>query len=154
MKFLKKLFMGLGVLFLLIIIFAVFMFSESSSFKEKHSQFIQEFTQGFSEDWDIADVSDLTTSEFLANLNTPNGKHALGVFKTLGKLVSITDIEIQNYSANAGGPNTGIFVFKAKFENAKTLVTITIQEQDDIVRVYGFRIDPIGDISQELELNA
>jgi len=154
MRFLKKLFMGLGVIFLLIIVFVVFLFSESSDFKDEHSQFIQDFTQNFSENWDISDVSDHATSELLSNLNTPNGKHAMRVFRALGKLVSVSDIEIQNYSANAGGPNTGVFLFKGDFENAKTLVTITIQEEEGIIRVDGFHINTLSEISGESEFKA
>ncbi len=134
--------------------FAVLITGESSEFKEKNESFVKEYTREFSKNWEIKYVINKTTNSMLSQIYTPNGKHALNVFRTFGEVVKITDMELHNYNAHSSGITTGIFKFREKFENADTLVTVTIQEQNNNVKVHGFHIDPIGDVSSPKEIKA
>ena len=154
MKVIKKILVGLGIVFVLFIVLAIFLAGSSSEFKEKHQAFVINYTHEFSKNWEINSVSTETTNGMLSQINTPNGKHALSVFSTFGEFVEATDIELHNYSTNAGGPTVGVFKFKAQFKNANTLVTVTVQEIDGAVKVHGFHIDPIGNILPSSEFNA
>lgn len=154
MKLIKNILIGLGVVFSLFIGLAVFLFWESSEFREKNEPFAREFTRAFSQDWSIGDVSDHVTNDLLAQINTPNGKHALSQFRAFGRLVKIEDVEMGNYNASAGVGVTGVLRFKAEFENVKALVTITLRETDGVVKVHGFHIDPLSDIKAPKNINA
>jgi len=154
MKVIKKVLVGLGVLFVLFICLAIFLAGSSSEFEEKHKEFVLNYTEEFSKGWEINSVSPITTNGMLSQINTPNGKHALNVFRTFGIFIEATDFELFNYSSHAGGPTVGIFKFKAQFKNANTLVTVTVHEVDEVVKVHGFHIDPIGDISTSNEFKA
>lgn len=152
MKIIKNILTGLGVLLVLIIVLIIFLAGASSEFKEKHQEFVISYTKTLSEDWDFSTVSTQTTNDMLSILDTPNGRHAIRVFKSLGKLVEITDMELQNYSTHAGGPSVGIFKFKAHFKNANTLVTVTVHDIDGVAKVHSFHVDPISIISKPDEI--
>lgn len=154
MKVIKKILIGLGVFFLFFIVIVIFLVNSSSEFKEKHQDFAVNYTKEFSQNWDISAVSSKTTNGMLSQINTPNGKHALNVFKRFGSFIEATDIELDNYSSHAGGPTIGIFKFKAEFKNAKTLVTVTVHEIDDNVKVHSFHVNPIGKIKKSGEVAA
>lgn len=154
MKLIKKILMGLGVVFILFIALAIFLTGSSYQFRQKHEQFVRDYTHEFSQSWVINNVSAKTTNDMLQQINTPNGKQAVSIFRSLGGLVEISDMELQNYSTNAGGPTVGVFNFKASFENADTIVTVTVHENDDAVKVDGFHVNPIGDISPAKEITA
>jgi hypothetical protein len=154
MKIIKNILIGLGVVFAIFIGLAIFLFGESSEFKERNEQFVKDFTQEFSQEWTIGRVSDRTTNDFLSQISTPNGQHALMQFKTFGKLVKIEDVEMGNYSTATGSGATGVIKFKAEFENVKALVTVTVREKDGEAKVHGFHIDPLSDISRPKKINA
>ena len=154
MKIIKKILIGLGAFFVLFIVLAIFIASSSSEFKDKHQEFALNYTIEFSKKWKIDSVSSLTTNGMLSQINTPNGKHALNVFKKLGEFVDATDFELHNYSAHTGGPTVGVFKFKAKFKNANTLVTVTVHEIEGEPKVHGFHVDPIGEINSSNEIKA
>ncbi len=154
MKIVKKILVGLGVLFVLFIGLAIYLAGSSSEFERKHQDFVINYTREFSRGWEINSVSAITTNDMLSQINTPNGKHALNVFRTFGEFIEATDIELHNYSTHAGGPTVGIFKFKARFKNANTLVTVTVHEIEESVKVHGFHIDPIGEISAPSEFKA
>ena len=152
MKIIKNIFIGLGVIFLLFIGLAIFLAGAQSEFKEDNQQFVIDFTRDFSQSWEIARVSDHLTNDMLAQANTPNGVHALNVFKSFGKLVEIKDLEIGNYSTHSSGVTSAVFTFKAEFQNANGLVTVTVQEQNDRVYIHGFNIEQIGELSAPKEI--
>lgn len=154
MKVLKNILITLGTIFLLFVALAIFLFSSSSEFKERNQGFVENYTKEFSQKWDVKSVSDKSTNGLLASINTPNGKQAISFFSSLGKLKSISDIELANYSSNAGSPDVGVFTFKAEFENGKALVKVTIHESDDVIKVHGFNIDPIGELTSTKEVIA
>lgn len=152
MKILKNILVGFGAIFMLLIGLAIFLAGSSAEFKEKHEQFVRDFTREFSQNWEIDSVKVKITNELQSQIKTTKGKHALKVFSSLGRLIEITDMELLNYSAHTSGPTTGVFKFKAKFDNAYTIVSVTVQEMDNTARVNGFHIEPIGDISQSKEI--
>lgn len=154
MKLIKNILVGLGSIFAIFILLAIYLFDQSSDFKEQNEQFVKDFTHEFSNTWDINSVSDLTTNGLLSQINTPNGKHALNIFRSLGKLVEIKDVELNNYESQASGIITAKFIFKAKYENASSLVTVTLQKKDEMVKVHGFHIEPIGNVSAPKEFGA
>lgn len=154
MNIIKKILIGLGAIFALFIALAIFLAGESSEFKDKNEQFVKDFTNTFSQQWDISSVSQSLTNDMLSQIKTPNGQHALNVFRSLGKLVEITDLELHNYNSHTSGITTGVFKFKAQFENGSTLVTVTLQEKDNAVRVHGFHIDPISNVTAPKEVKA
>lgn len=155
MKIIKNILIGLGAVFLLLVGLVVFLASESVDFHDKHSDFVQEFTRVFSEDWDISSVSDSMSNGMLSQIDTTEGRRAMEIFRSLGAVVSITDFEMSNYYSSAtDNANTGTFQFKAKFQRGDALVTVTVLESDDKVRIHAFNIQPIGDLapSEELEV--
>ncbi len=153
MQIIKKILIGLGVVFALFIGFVIFMFGESGDFKENNEQLVREYTQKFSQNWSISSVSDLSTNDLLSQITTPNGQHSLRQFQSFGKLVEIEDIEISNYNTSTGAGTTGVFKFKAKFENLNALVTVTVREKDSVAKVHGFHIDPLSEVSPPKEFN-
>jgi hypothetical protein len=154
MKILKNILIGLGSLFILFIVFAVYMSGESSEFKEQNEQFVKDFTQNYSRSWNIESVSDLVTNDFLSQINTPNGQHAVTAFRQLGALVEIKDMELNNYGSHSSGITTGVFKFKATFEKSKALVSVTLQDQEGAIKVHGFYINPINNITTPKEIEA
>jgi len=154
MKLIKNILIGFGAIFVLIIGLFIFVAGSSSEFKDKHEQFVKDYTREFSKNWEIENISLRTTNDLLAQINTTKGKQAVNVFRSLGKLLEISDMELGNYNSRVGGPTTGEFKFKASFENAKTIVTVTIREVDDKVKVQGFHVNPIGSILQPKEVKA
>ena len=154
MGVLKKILIGLGVIFILFIGLAIFLAGSSTEFKEKHQDFVISYTKEFSQNWEVSSVSSIMTNGMLSQINTPNGKHAINVFKSFGAFEKASDLELHNYSTHSGGPTVGVFKFKAKFKNANTLVTVTVHEIEGVVKVHGFHVDPIGDIFLPSEFKA
>lgn len=154
MKIIKKILMGLGAIFALFIVLAIFLIGESAEFEENNEQFVRDYTEAFSQQWDISSVSQSTSNEMLEQINTPNGRHAMNVFRAFGELVEITDMEMDNFSTHSSGITSADFKFKAKFQNGNALVTVKVLEQDNAVRVNGFHIEPIGSVSAPKEIKA
>ena len=153
MKLLKRALIFLGVVFILVIALVIFLASASSDFEKQHEQFVRNFTADFSLNWEIDSVKHHLTNDMLAQIGTPNGRHALNVFRSFGQLEEISDMELSNYNSNTSGLVTGIFKFKARFKNGSALVTVTLHEKDDAIRVHGFHIDPVGNLSNPKEIN-
>ncbi|MCP4976085.1 MAG: hypothetical protein GY931_07980, partial [Maribacter sp.] len=147
MKIIKNIFIGLGAVFFVLILVAVFTASSSLEFKSKHEKLVKKFSTEFSQTWDVDSVSLLMTNDLLSQVNSPNGVQATKQFHALGRLVEISDLELANYSSNIGTQNgsTGVFRFKGVFENATALVTVTIyvSEGEGEVKVSGFNINTI-----------
>lgn len=150
MKIFKKILIGLGVLTVILIILvgiaAFFISKESGKFEEKYSPLASQFLYQLSSTWNIADVQDSLTNDLIEELNSPKGQKIMNNFKQLGELKDIKDIELSGFNTRAtteeGSLTLGTFKFKAEFENAKALVTITLKKNDLGVRVAGFSINP------------
>ena len=153
MKIIKNILITLGTIFSLLIVLVVFLVGESADFKEDHEQFVVDYTNTFSQAWNVASVSDVSSNDFLTQIKSPNGKQAVNAFSSLGKLVDTKDMQIDNYNSNVNGTTTASFKFKANFEHGKTLVTITVVESDGHIRVQGMHIETLDDVSDNVELN-
>jgi len=154
MKLIKNILLGLGAIFVILIVVAVYLFGESSDFKKEHEQFVRDYTHKFSQEWEISSVSDQSTNELLVNIATPSGQDVINLFRSYGKLVEINDVTLNNFTTHAGGATTGEFILNTKFENAKALVTVTVHEEDDIIKVDGFHIKPLGKVKAPSEVKA
>lgn len=153
MEIVKKILTGLGVVFVLFIVLVMFITGASSKFEDRHKGFVESFTRDFSQNWLVEHVAEKMTNEMLEEINTSDGRRAVGIFKTFGKLVDVIDIEIHDYSANANSPNVGTFKFKANFKNAKTLVTLTVHEADGVAKVQYLHIQTVGDVATVSDIN-
>jgi len=142
MGILKKILIGLGSLFALIIVLAVVMGGFSARFKREQTPFVTTFVTDLSRRWELADVYDRLSNDFIEQANTPNGRQAMQQIRTLGALQSVQDMELRNYNAGTAG-TTAVFAFKGTFENNAALVTVTVLKKSGMVRVQGFHVDPI-----------
>lgn len=146
MKILKNILIGLGILFVLFICLAVFLFSKSSEFFEQHQSFVEEFTYDLSENWRFNDVRSRVSNELLQSLNTPNGRAFMTQASAFGRLIEATDFQKGNYYSGTGG-NVGVISFKATFSNTKALVTVSVIEKDGKVKIHGFNVSAIDGLT-------
>jgi hypothetical protein len=92
--------------------------------------------------WELADVYDRLTNNFIQLANTPNGRQPMQQIRVLGALQSVRDFELCNYAAGTAG-TTAAFSLKDAFENDAALVPVTVLKKSGTVRVHGFHVDPI-----------
>jgi hypothetical protein len=153
MKIFKKILIALGVLFIFLVAFIIFISFQSSSFKKDYSPFVSKFMTEFSERWEINHVRDMLTNEFIDQINTPNGRQAINFFKQLGKLKRIKDLELKHFKTFSGPDSykLGIFFFKADFENAGTLVKMIVVVKKGNAQVQQLRINTTGEIDKTKE---
>ncbi len=154
MKLIKNILLGLGSLFVLLVVIAIYTHGQSSEFKDKNTQFAKDFTHDFSQQWDVSTVSNITTNNFLSKISTPTGQHALSMFRTFGKLTDANDVELIKYISNVNVGATATFKFKATFEKVKAVITIVLKEKNNEIKVHGFHITPISTISSPKEFQA
>ena len=140
MRVVKKILIGLGVFFLVVIAFFAWVGVSSSQFRKEQTLFVETFVTDLSKRWDIADVHDRLESRFIEQANTPQAQQLLHQFKQMGALKSVHDLELRSYNANNIG-RTGNFSFKGTFENGEALVNVTIVKKDRAVRVLGFYLE-------------
>jgi hypothetical protein len=144
MKIIGRIFAVLGALFLCIVLACGAMFVLSRSFQREHEAFVRKFMADYSRHWDLADVHDRLSTEFLEQAQSSDGLQTLSLFRRLGDIRDVTDVSVQNFFVGPGG-KSGVFVFKARFENAPALVTLTLTESAGELRVRGLNITPSGD---------
>lgn len=137
MRILKKILIGLGVLFLVIIALFAWSGVSSSQFRKEQAPFVETFVTDLSKRWDIADVYGRMANPFIEQAATPQAQQLLHQFKQLGMLQSVHDLELRSYYSNNNG-RTGLFSFKGTFENGEGVVNVTIVKKDGAVRVLGF----------------
>jgi hypothetical protein len=135
-RVLKKILIGLGVLFLVVIAFFTWVGVSSSQFRKEQSAFVETFVTDLSKRWNTADVYDRMSNSFIEQAGTPQAQQLLHQFKQLGALKSVRDLELRSYADNNG--QTGVFSFKGKFENGEAVVNVTIVKKDEAVRVVAF----------------
>ena len=146
MKIIKNILIGLGVIFILLIGLFVFLGSESIEFRDRHAEFVESFVKDFSNDWEVSTIHKLVTNEMLVQMQSQNGQQALSVMSALGKLESISDLTLTNYSTKISG-DTGVFQFKGQFSNGAALVQVIVIEKDEVVRIHNLHINTISNIS-------
>lgn len=142
MGILKKLLMAVGVIAIMIVVIGAIIARGSVKFKGEQEAFISQFMADLSKHWSVAEVQDRVTNEFLQG---PPVKlqQFMQQASLLGSLITIQDLELQNYFAGTGGKR-GIFAFKAEFANGRALVTMTVVDAGNGARVQALNINPIG----------
>lgn len=150
MKIIKNILLGFGLFLVLAVAFVTYLGFQSAGFKKEYSPFITKFMNEFSQNWEIADVRDMLTNDFIKQLETPNSRQAMLYFRQLGKMTNIQDIELKNYRTRAGTDSYkfGEFVFKADFEHASGLVTMSVIVKKDGERIQGLHINPTTEINK------
>ena len=133
--------MTIGAIVVLFAVLAVFLFKGSVDFKEQNTEFVVKFMNDLSNNWHVSDVYPRLTNEMVQRSESPDAKRFFGMSRQLGKLVSIQDVELQNYHSGTDAV-VGIFVFKAEFEHGQALVTVTLQEKEGKVQVQALNINP------------
>jgi hypothetical protein len=142
MQIFKKILVGLGSIFALLIVFVSVMGYSSARFKAEQAPFVTKFVTDLSRQWDLADVYDRLTNDCAAQAGTAQGQQAMKRLGGLGALRSMEDLELRNYMMGTFG-TTAVFAFKGTFENDQALMTVTVLKKSGTVRVQGFHADPI-----------
>ena len=143
MKLLGRVLAVIGAIFVLALAVFAFLASSASAFKDEHQAFVREFATEFCRTWDPATVEASMSNQLLSELATPDGVQTLALFRPLGALEDLTDMELANYISGTDG-KTGVFRFKGAFENGRGVVTVSVNESDEAVRVIGFHISITG----------
>ena len=150
MKIIKSILIGLGSLFLLIIVLFAFLLSESNDFFDENKAFVETFSYDLTRNWRITDVHDRLSNELIKQLDSIDSQSTISKLSIVGSIREIYDMEMGDYKTTTEG-TTGIISFKAKFERAKGVMTITLLKKDNKVFVHGFHLsvpDGIQDISK------
>jgi hypothetical protein len=155
MNFISKVLVGLGALFVVVVVLFVVQAKSSLEFQQLHSQFVEDYSLSFSNRWDITEVSSLTTEHMLSQVNTPKGVAALNIYRKLGHIKSISELEIKHFGSGEGSSKDGVFQFRGNFDQGVGLVTVSVLEQDGTVRVNGFNVVPMvqGPVTHQLTGN-
>ena len=125
MQVLKKILIGLGSVFLVLLVLFTWLGIQSVRFKREEAPFVKTYVTDLSRHWNVADVYDRSANEFVAQADSPEGQRTIESFQALGSLISVQDFELKNYSDGTWGQR-GVFEFKAYFKNGKSLVEVTI----------------------------
>lgn len=128
MRVLKKLLIGFGSVFLVLVVLFAWVGIQSVRFKREGSPFVKAYVTDLSRRWNVADVYDRSANEFIAQADSADGRRAIRSFRSLGTLTSIRDFELKNYSDGTWG-HRGVFDFKAGFQNGEALVEVTVVEK-------------------------
>lgn len=137
MKILKGILTTIGILCVGFICLAVYLSYSSTQFLEENKDFINQFSYDLSENWRASDVHSRLSNEFIQSLDTPTGQFSFNQLKALGNLEETSDFELTNYHSRTDG-KTAVVTFKATFENAKGVATVTVVEQEGKVLIQGF----------------
>jgi hypothetical protein len=142
MAILKKLLVGLGSVFGLLIILAIATGISSWHFKTQQSGFVTSFVTDLSRRWEVADVHDRMTNTLIQQADSAEGRQAIQRIRALGSLRSAQDLELRNYYVGTAG-TTAVFALKGVFENEIAIVTVNVLKKSGTIRVQGFHVDPI-----------
>ena len=115
---------------------------DSQRFKEQNKEFLTMFTQKFSENWDIEQVSQYVTDDLYNKISSPRSERILDYFRNLGSVITIHEVKMQKYNVN-DGIKTVNFALKTQYEYADVYVTIMLIENQKSVKVAEFQIVPI-----------
>jgi hypothetical protein len=142
MRVLKKILIGFGSVFLVLIALFLWLGMESVRFKHEQAPFVRAYVTDLSRHWNVADVYDRSDNGLIAQAGSAEGRQALLSFRSLGSLTSIDDLELRNYSDGTWG-RRGVFDFKAEFENGEALVEVVVNQGDAGTRVLGVHLNNI-----------
>jgi hypothetical protein len=139
---LKKILIVLGALFGLLIALAIGVAISATHFKAEQTPFVTAYVTDLSRRWDLADVYDRSTNSFLKQATSAPGQAFLHRASDLGALQSVQDMEMRNYTVGNGGA-AAVFSFKGIFDNAETIVTVTVVKRSGLVRVETLHLDSL-----------
>jgi hypothetical protein len=143
MRVLKKILIGFGSAFLVLLALFAWLGVESLRFKREETPFVKAYVTDLARHWNLADVFDRSDNELIAQADSAVGRQTIQRFRSLGSLTSIDDFELRNYSAGTWG-RRGVFDFKAAFENGEALVEVTVVSHGGAsTRVLGINFNSI-----------
>jgi hypothetical protein len=143
MRVLKKILIGLGSVFLVLILLAVWLGIQGSRFKRDEAPFVKAYVTDLARRWDVADVYDRSANTLLEQADSAEGQSLMQHFRGLGALTSIHDFALKNFSDGTWG-RRGVFDFKADFQNGEALVEVTVLDDGRAgPRVLGFYLNGI-----------
>jgi len=150
-KVIKTILIGFGIIFVLLVAFISYVAVQSGKFEKEHAPFVKSFMAEFSKDWDVSAVEHLLTPEFIDQIDTSSGREAMRQFRQLGRLKEITELNLDHFSTHAGTNSYkyGVFVLRAEFEHATTMITLSLVVDENGARVEGLRINPTGDFEPD-----
>lgn len=128
MRVLKKILIGLGSVFLVLLLLFTWIGIQSVRFKREEAPFVKTYVADLSRRWNVADVYGRSANEFVEQADSPQGQRTMESFEALGSLISVQDFALKNYTDGTWGQR-GVFDFKANFKNGKALVQVTIVDK-------------------------
>jgi len=142
MRLIRKILVGLGVLFLVLV--AVFSWAVvvGRQFRDEQTPFVKTFVTDLSRHWNVADVSDRIAGTTLDQALTPKGQQMFHLFKQLGVLRSAGELSMERFNVNTTG-TTGVFEFKGTFDNGEADVQVTVLKKGGSAWVLGFYLNDI-----------
>lgn len=142
MRVIRKILVGLGVLFVVILAFVGWIIVSSRQFRTEETAFVQTFVTDLSRHWNVADVSSRLAGPVLDQALTPQGQQVLHQFKQLGVLRSADGLKMENYNIGSEG-RTGTFGFKGTFDNGEADVQVVVVKKGGSPWVLGFHLNNI-----------
>jgi hypothetical protein len=142
MRIVRKVLIGLGVVFALIIAFFVWLGVLGARFKSAETPFVTQFVTDLSRHWNPDDVSDRSATSLIEQARSAQGRQVLEHFKQLGALRSAHDLVLRNYNLGTNGV-TAVLSMKASFQNGDATVDVTLHKQGGALVVTGFYLREI-----------
>lgn len=142
---------GIAGIFATLIIIGMFRTDNSLEFLEENHQFVRNYIHDFSQEWDVKNITDLSTGKLLSNIDTPDGHVAINKFRSYGSLVEIKDLKLLRYTSNDSGVVLGEFVVNARFEHINALVTVIVKKFNGMQKVDGFYISRLSEMKLPVE---
>ena len=142
MRVIRKILVGLGAVFVVILAFVAWMMVSSRQFRTEQGPFVQTFVTDLSRHWNVADVGERLAGPVLDQALTPQGQQVLHQFKQLGALRSVANLGMQNYNIGTTG-RTGTFHFKGTFDNGEADVEVVVVKRGGTPWVLGFHLNGI-----------
>jgi hypothetical protein len=142
MRVIRKILVGLGVLFLVLIAVFSWVVVVGRQFRTEQTPFVKTFVTDLSRHWNVADVSDRVAGTTLDQALTPKGQQMFHMFKQLGALRSTGDLAMQRFNVTTSG-TSGVFEFKGTFDNGEADVQVTVLKKGGSAWVLGFYLNDI-----------
>ena len=142
MRVIRKILVGLGVLFLVLIAVFSWVVVVGRHFRDEQTPFVKTFVTDLSRHWNVADVSDRIAGTTLDQALTPKGQQMFHLFKQLGALRSAGDLTMARFNVDTKG-TTGVFEFKGTFDNGEADVQVTVLKKGGSAWVLGFYLNDI-----------
>jgi hypothetical protein len=144
MKVLGRILVTLGVVFVGLVVLAGVLFWQQAEFGKDYEPFVRAFMADYAGAWDIVEVRDRVTNEFLLQAQSPTGVQVAAFCRRMGKLREISDLTVERFHAGTGG-RTGTFSFKAEFQHAPAVVTLQLHVADGEPRVVALNVQPLAE---------